>query len=155
MTLDDILASQSVWFAIAAFAFVWWLVLSIMARVSGWNALEEAYGTGAEIDGPKKRFQSIRMGHGAMQVASFGSIINFTVSFSGLQVETFFPFNLTMKRFVVPWPDVTAKPVLALLGFKFVELRFARAPTIGMQLGEPTLKWIEQNAGVSIPRLPA
>lgn len=150
MSFDDIPETSFIWLGVGGFVFVWWLVLSIIARVSGWNALEEVYGSGAEIDGEKRRFQSIRMGPGGMQLASFGGVITFTASFSGLQIETFFPFNMTMRRFVVPFSDITARPAMAMLGFRFVELRFARAPTIGVQVSEQLIAWIREKSGGSL-----
>lgn len=150
MGFDDIPETSFIWLGVGGFVFVWWLVLSIIARVSGWNALEEVYGSGAEIDGEKKRFQSIRMGPGGMQLASFGGVITFTASFSGLQIETFFPFNLTMRRFVVPLPDITARNATALFGMRAVELRFARAPSINMQISEQLAAWIQEKSGGSM-----
>ena len=150
MTLDQFFESPPVWIFPAFFVFVWWFVLTLIARVSGWSELAEYYGDKDRLDGPRRRFQSMAMGRGGLNMANFGGVITLTATPYALEIATFFPFSLSMKPLAFPLSDLASEAVKTFFVVPAVEVRAARAPSVRMRLSTAQAQWIEEKTGAPL-----
>ena len=145
MTLDQFLDNPPIWLFVVFFAAVWWLVLTILARASGWAALAELYGDQSRLEGPRRRFQSLRMGRAGGMLVNLNGAVTFAATPFSVEISTFFPFSLNMKPLVIPLSDLTATESKMMLVMPAVDFRAARAPEIGIRVSKPLSDWIAQN----------
>ncbi|NWG91684.1 MAG: hypothetical protein HXY21_04150 [Parvularculaceae bacterium] len=150
MTLDRFLEDPPIWLFLVFFAAVWWFVLSILARASGWAVLAEPYGDQTRLEGSKRRFQSIQMGRSGGALTNFSGVISFTVTPFALEISTFFPFSLTMKPLVIPLSDFQGAESKMMFIMPAVDICAARAPEIVIRISAALAEWIGEAAGARL-----
>lgn len=149
--LEDYFADPPAWHFFVYGAAFFWIVLHVIARVSGWSALAEFYGDKERVSGAKRRFQSIGMGgKGVLGSANFGGVITFAASPSTLEISTIPPFGLVLRPLAIPLADLHAEPARKVLGFQMIDLRASRAPEIAIKISGHQLRWIENATGAQL-----
>jgi hypothetical protein len=114
---------------------LFWLVMcTLIARVSGWRALADAYPLQSDPTGPKLRFQSASL----RWSSNYTGIVHMGVNAQGLYLSVFFVFRSGHAPMFIPWSDIRTESRAGL--FPSLTLRFARKPgipfVIGKALGE-------------------
>ena len=86
------------------------------------------YAAAMPAAGPRFRFRSAKSG-----VIRYNHCLNFAIAPNGLHIWLLPPFRLGSPPLLVPWTDISARPVRELL-FGCIALSFARAPGVRMRI---------------------
>lgn len=141
---DFLLANP--WIFAVFFVMAWSVVLSLLARLSGWSALAEHYEAADSFEGPTRRFQTISMARYRSLPSNYGNIVNLGADARGLHLSLLLPFRPFHPPLVIPWSDLLAAPRQVLLWAR-VELTAARAPEVKIVIPGPTAAWLAEQSG--------
>lgn len=112
------------------FAAFWIFVTQLLAKMSGWSALQDRYPD--RPDEPAQltlRFQTASIG--AKRV-NYKNCLTLSATSTGLRVSVWRLFGLFQSPFLVPWEQIQAEPVRVLL-LKGMLLRFGN-PEVGQMI---------------------
>lgn len=143
--MEEFLARYPYLIPVAIVTF-WCVVLSVLARLSGWTALSEYYRAEGDFDGPKRRFQSMRLGRGGFMDVNFSGCVTFGVDQRALRLSMLFLFRPFHPPLSIPLSDLSAERRKALI-FETVRLQSSKAPEIGITIAASQARWIEENSG--------
>lgn len=121
--------------AVATAALVsFWVVLSlVIGRLTGWAALARAYRSQWPMDGPRLRFQSLRLG----SWGGYNQAITFACGMAGLHIAVLFILRPGHPPLFVPWEDVTVRAEewkLFFLRGRCVRMYFRECPRVAVGL---------------------
>jgi hypothetical protein len=112
----------------------WLLISGMIARMSGWRTLAEAYPLQSDPTGPKLRFQSATL----RWSSNYTGIVHVSGDGQGLYLSVLFLFRIGHPPMFIPWDEIRIEPHAGLI--PSLTLRFTRRPkvpfTIGRALGE-------------------
>jgi len=123
-------APPPVWFIFAAFLGTWVLVTFALSRFSGWVKLAGYYPADHPFDGPLIRFQAAQF----RAATNYNGCLNFGGNYEGMYIVPMVPFKLFHPPLLIPWSEITARPVKVMRFWNFVELHFQRAPDIPVRI---------------------
>jgi hypothetical protein len=110
------------------FVGFWCGVTYLLGILSGWRRLAAHYAAAMPAAGLRFRFRSAKSG-----VIRYNHCLNFAIAPNGLHIWLLAPFRLGSPPLLVPWTDISARPVRELL-FGCIALSFARAPGVRMRI---------------------
>lgn len=120
------------------FVALWWTILRVIAKASGWAELAEHYRSMASFQGETWSFQSVRMRY----LCNYNGCLTFGANEFGMYAAGWGPFRIGAPPLLVPWAelDIQQNKRWLLSGY---ELRFRQAPGVYMwiwpKLGERLL----------------
>ncbi|MBZ5646243.1 MAG: hypothetical protein LAN37_03350 [Acidobacteriia bacterium] len=125
---------------IPLFVVAWgWLVISLVARLSGWSLLAERYGANAPFEGEKWYFQSVQMRY----LSHYNNCLTFGGNAQGLYVAMFFLLRAGHPPLLIPWEELEIEPKKRFFVTGY-ELRFRQVPGVYMwvwaKLGEKIVR---------------
>jgi hypothetical protein len=113
---------------------IWILVVFLVARLSGWRELADAYPLSTDFTGRKLQFQSANFRWGS----NYTGIVQIGADPQGLYLSVFIPFRPGHPPIFVPWGDIQVESRDGLI--PALRLRFSRKPgipcVISKMLGE-------------------
>ena len=121
-------APPPVWVFLLLFTATWLLVAFFLSRFSGWTRLAEYYR--CERPWSLLRFQSAQF----RRSANYNGCLNFAANYEGLYMAPMLPFRTFHAPLLIPWTEITARPVKLWRFWNFVELRFQRAPDVPVRI---------------------
>jgi hypothetical protein len=104
--------------------FIWILIVSLVARLSGWRELAEAYPPPTDFTGQRFRFQSASFRWGS----NYTGIVQIGADPQGLTLSVFFLFRPGHPSLFIPWGDIRVESQGGLI--PALRLRFSRKPAI-------------------------
>ena len=137
-----------------AFAALWLLVTSLLARFSGWLELAERFPDREDAIVERLRGQSGTFGKGSVLNpwggVSYNRCLNIDVCMSGLRLSIWRIFGRNCRPIFVPWSEIAVQPgkVMAL---RYFRLRFGDGDLSRLTLSDRTFQRI---AGHGLLRLP-
>ena len=112
----------------------WFFISSLVARMSGWKALAEAYPLQSDPTGKKLRFQSATL----RWSTNYTGLIHMSCDSQGLYLSIFILFKIGHPPMFIPWGEIRTESHGGLI--PSLTLRFSRKPgvpfTISRALGE-------------------
>lgn len=139
-------AGDIVLLSIAGFVAFWFVIQSVIARMSGWAQLAEYYRHDGPFDGYKRRFQSITMTSGSLPPVAYANTITVDADTRAVYLSPFIFFRPFHPAIVIPHTDIEASEGRRFLVLPTVELRTNRAPEIKIALSPAVAKWIDAAA---------
>jgi len=118
------------WLFPVLFIGTWFLVAFMISRVGGWTTLAEHYRSDQPFSGTLIRFQAAQLRYGT----NYNGCLNFGVNSESLYMAPMAFFRMFHSPLLVPWSEITARPIKLWGIFNFVELRFQRAPEIPVRI---------------------
>ncbi|MGZ4816921.1 MAG: hypothetical protein ACXVZV_16025 [Terriglobales bacterium] len=118
------------WFFIIAFVGTWILVSFFISRTSGWSTLATIYPAQQPFFGTLIRFQAAQFRWGT----NYNGCLNFGIGPEGLYLVPMLTFRAFHPPLLIPWSDISARPIKLWRLFNFVELRFVRAPDFPVRI---------------------
>jgi len=148
MTLALIFAGRNqgpppVWFIFLAFFGTWFFVIFFISRVGGWSRLAETYRTEQPFLGSLIRFQAAQF----RRSTNYNGCLNFGADPSGLYIVPVVLFRMFHPPLLIPWEEITTKPVKLLRYWTFIELRFQRAPDVPVKIKQSLAEKLVQASG--------
>lgn len=119
-----------VWFFILFFVGIWIFISFTLSRVSGWTTLAQHYRADRSFDGQLIRFQAAQLRY----ATNYNGCLDFGSNYEGLYVVPMFFFRAFHSPLLIPWSDITARPMKLWGIWNFIELRFQRAPGIPVRI---------------------
>ena len=132
-----------VWFIFLAFFGTWLLVIFFISRVSGWARLAESYRTEQPFLGQLIRFQAAQF----RKATNYNGCLNFGGDPQGMYMVPMLIFRLFHPPLLIPWEEITAKPIKLWKFWNFVELRFQRAPDVPVKIKQALAERLVQVSG--------
>ena len=129
----------------ALFLVFWFIVLAVIARVSGWSALAESYPAHENFDGPTRRFTSISLERVKGMPANYNGVVNVGADARGLHLRMLMFFRPYHPDLTFPWSEIAAAPRKFLLA-EGVELSFARTPGVRIRMPRQLAQWAAENS---------
>jgi len=143
--MEDYLLANP-WLIVVIGVMGWSVVLSLIARLSGWSLLAEYYEAADAYDGPRRRFQSISMERLKFVPSNYGGVVEFGADARGLHISLFILFRPFHPPLVIPWSDLKVETRQVLMWTQAV-LIAARAPEVKIMVPGPTAQWIAMQSG--------
>lgn len=143
--MEDYLLANP-WLIVLLGVMGWSILLSLIARLSGWSALAEHYEATDTHDGPKRRFQSIAMERVKLVPSNYGGIVEFGADPHGLHLSLFILFRPSHPPLVIPWSDLAVETRQVLMWTQVV-LTAARAPGVKIIIQSAAAEWIAAQSG--------
>ena len=112
---------------VVVFPILWVLIGFIIANVGGWQALRGSYRYDGEFPMHIMRFQSIRMG-----LANYNNVITVGFDDNYLYLKTWWLFKIAHHPLRIPYTDIAGREK-TFLGFNYVKMNFADAPSISIR----------------------
>ncbi len=126
------------------FVGLWVFITFIISRVGGWSTLAEHYRTQQPFFGTMIRFQAAQFRHGT----NYNGGLNFGANSDGLYLVPLAIFRSFHPPLLIPWSDISTRPVKIWRIFDMVELRLQRAPNIPIRIRTAlAAKLIEASVG--------
>ena len=117
--------------AVAGFAAVWAAILSLIAAVSGWRRLAQAYPLTSSFSGRRWRFRSARM----RWATNYNGCLTIGANVRGVHLGVLCAFRLGHPPVFVPWPEVRMTAHKGRV-FRYLDFTFARAPGVVVGVDE-------------------
>ncbi len=111
------------------FPLFWVLIMTVIGRFGGWGTLAEFYRAQDDFEGQRWRFESARF----ERRANYGSCLMFGANARGLHLSILFLMRPGHPPLFIPWDEVAMQRRKRWM-FPYVDLRFRRAPGIGLLL---------------------
>jgi hypothetical protein len=108
---------------------LWILILTIIARASGWATLATVYRLQESFDGQRWHLQTAQM----RWATNYGNCLTVGASPRGLYLAVLFLFRPGHPPLLVPWADI-AVHMRQRTWFTVVEVRFRRVPGIPLRI---------------------
>lgn len=143
--MDQLLQSYPYLIPLFAIA-VWWIVMSMIARISGWSLLAEHYEATDGYEGPKKFGQSALMERIKGMPARYNGVLVFGADVRGLRLSVLFLFRPFHPALAIPWSDIETDSRKAFLGER-VEIRARRAPNVKIVISPSLAKRLAEASG--------
>lgn len=89
------------------FVVMWFIVLYIISRITGWSRLAEKYRTFTKSE--SKLMQAVQVYWGSVLMA--GNIYTVGSSNKGMYIGVLFPFRPGHPPLLIPWHEIKAKKV--------------------------------------------
>lgn len=140
------LIRESPWLIPILAVMGWSVVLSMIARVSGWSELAEHYAALDSYEGPKRQFQTISMERWKVFPSNYGGVVEFGADARGLHLSLFVLFRPFHPPLVIPWADIISQKREVLL-WKQTALVAARAPGVTIVIQDSAAAWIAAQSG--------
>ncbi len=118
------------WFFVVFFLGIWVVVSFTLSRVSGWTRLAQHYPADRSFDGQLIRFQAAQF----RAATNYNGCLDFGANYEGLYIVPMFLFRAFHPPLLIPWSDITARPIKLWGIWNFIELRFQRAPDIPVRI---------------------
>ena len=123
----------------AFFVILWYVILNVVGRTSGWSSLAEHYRTSELFQGETWRFQSARMRY----LSNYNGCLTFGAGMQGMFAAGWGPFRIGAPPLLVPWGELTIRPKKLWL-MPGYELRFQQSPDVFM--------WVRESLGENLLR---
>ena len=137
-------APPPAWLFFVLFAGTWVVVSFVISRASGWVALAGYYRADHPFDGPLIRFQAAQF----RKATNYNGCLSFGSDDQGMYMVPMLFFRAFHPPLMIPWSDITARPVKLWRLWNFVELRFQRVPDIPVRIKQSLAeKLAEASAG--------
>jgi hypothetical protein len=131
--------------SLVLFVGLWFFVVHMIARFSGWRALGELYSTNDPFRGELFRFSSGTMQRGA----SYSACLNVGSSVRGLSLGLLFLFRPGHPSLFIPWDEIRieSKPTrwIATVTYQFV-----RRPGISLTVTRRLAEKVARARGVRL-----
>jgi hypothetical protein len=108
---------------------LWILILTLVARASGWAALAAVYRLPESFDGQRWHFQTAQM----RWATNYGNCLTVGASPRGLYLAILFPFRPGHPALLVPWADISVS-MRQRAWFTTAEFQFRRVPGIPLRI---------------------
>ena len=128
------------------FLAVWWIVLNLVSRMTGWSKLSAYYRANDVFDGQTWRFQSVSMRMGG----GYNNSVTVRAGPRGLHLSLFFLFRPGHPPLFARWGEILVTQKKRL-GMKRVELRFQRAADIPLIITARLAEKLARSAGAQWP----
>jgi hypothetical protein len=129
--------------ALFVFATVGSAICSLLARMSGWRALAEAYPLRGALPAARRSFVGGRVGsvsyHGCLHVAA---------DTAGLYVSVMALFSAGHEPLFIPWTDISVSPSASPYG-PVVRLQTRAVPASALELPLDVAAWVKVRARFS------
>ena len=122
---------------------IWILVAFLISRVGGWSRLAESYRTDQPFSGQLIRFQAAQL----HRSTNYNGCLNFGGDPAGLYMAPMALFRAFHPPLLIPWEEITARPITLLKFWNFVELRFQRAPDVPVKIKQALAEKLVQASG--------
>ena len=116
------------------FVGLWVLITLVLSLVGGWSTLAQYYQAQQPFFGTLIRFQAAQFRAGT----NYNGCLNFGAGSEGLYLVPMAIFRAFHPPLLIPWNDISARPIKVWSIFDLVELRFQRAPNIPVRI-KPSL----------------
>jgi hypothetical protein len=110
------------------FIGLWAFVLFLVALLSGWSRLAQAYQAHTRFEGEIWRF---RTGHFGW--ARYNGCLTVGANYEGLYLAVFPLFRIGHPPLFIPWYDITTAEKKGFLS-SYLEFKFARAPSVTLHI---------------------
>ena len=134
------MSAGAIGLALLGFAGFWFLIVFLVAAVSGWRALAREYRSELPFTGRTWRFRTARIG-----VSRYKNALTIGVNPSGLYLAMFPMFRPGHPPLFIPWHDVAVTSESRFLG-NVVVFTFRRAGA-RLELWEPLGREVLEAAG--------
>ncbi|HUN89774.1 MAG TPA: hypothetical protein VMU28_13330 [Terriglobales bacterium] len=131
------------WFIFLAFFGTWFFVMFFISRVGGWSRLAESYRTEQPFLGNLIRFQAAQL----RNRTNYNGCMNFGGDPAGLYMVPMVPFRMFHPPLLIPWEEITTRPVKLWRFWNFIELRFQRSPEIPVKIKQALAEKLVQASG--------
>lgn len=131
---------------IALFIAFWFVLMLLIARLTGWAAWTEFYRASSPFTGTRWRFQSIQ----TRWLTHYGNCVTVGANEEGLYLAVLILFRIGHPPLFIPWRDVSVGTKKCLFG-NVVELRFQATPAAPVYLSERLAQRIAAAAGSAWP----
>ena len=132
--------------AVAGFAAIWAAISSLIAAVSGWRRLGQAYPLTTPFNGQRWRFRSARM----RWMTNYNGCLTIGANVRGLHLGVLCVFRIGHPPVFVPWSEVQMTVHQARV-FRYLDFTFARAPGVVVGVDERLARNILQAGRRSPP----
>lgn len=140
------------WFLPLFFVAIWIFVAFMLSRVGGWDRLAESYRSDQPFFGTRFNLQAAQLRAGT----NYNGCLTFGANHEGLYLRPIVLFRAFHPPLLIPWSEITAKPVKVFRIVGFVELRFQRAPEIPVKIRQSLAdKLVVASNGLFRPQLGA
>lgn len=120
------------------FAAMWYLVTSLLSKVSGWARLADVYG-GEAPDGLNWYwFSSAKIGYTAIPIflrVNYKSVLSVAADAQYIYLKVLPPFRPGSPLLIIPLSDITITPIKRL-GFSGAAYTFLDVPDIEIMISE-------------------
>lgn len=131
------------WLFISAFVGTWVVVSFSLSRTSGWTKLAECYRSEQPFLGALIRFQAAQF----RRSTNYNGCLNFGGDPAGLYVAPMLLFRAFHSPLLIPWDEITARPIKVWRFWNFVELRFQRVPDVPVKIKPALAEKLVQASG--------
>jgi hypothetical protein len=132
---------------IAAVPAFWLGITTLIGRVGGWGLLGREYAAQDPMPEERWRFQSAFMRYGT----AYRNALTVAADYRGLYVAPFVIFRAGHPPLFVPWGEISVAGREENFG-PWIELRFARVPSVPLKIPERLAEKLRERAGASWPR---
>ncbi|MCE9561026.1 MAG: hypothetical protein K8U57_03120 [Planctomycetes bacterium] len=130
-------------FAILGFIAFWIFVCNLIGYGSGWWTLCKSYQLTGDFRGKRRRCHNLRMNQGNYGTMTVGTDAN------GLYLAAFFLFRPGHPPLYIPWADISVQIVKGWFWTNYMELTFALAPQVRLQIPEKYGKSLAADANLA------
>jgi hypothetical protein len=109
----------------------WFLLMALIARISGWKTLSDSYQAQSGFDGPKLRFKSASL----RWSTNYGNCLFFGVNPQGVHISILVLFRYGHPDLFIPWTDISYTPGRKFW-FNIVRFAFLKTPAIPFIVSE-------------------
>lgn len=126
--------ATELWFPfLAAFVFLWFAALWLLARVGGWASLAAVYPVHTEPAGERFGWQSVQLNNWF----GYNGSVNIVAGIQGLHLSVFFLFRPFHPPVYVPWSEIQAHSTRLWWFIPAIRLTFLRAPGVQVHVAKP------------------
>ena len=115
-----------IWFI--GFVLMWWIVVHLLAEMSGWYDLAEKFRT---TDSP---LQWMWLEYLGMGMVRYGGICRYGFAHQGLFLGVIFPFNFGSPRLFIPKSEIKFVKIEKILWYEYYYFEFNSFPHIKIRL---------------------
>ena len=131
---------QYFWLFLAA---VWTGASWLVAIVSGWRRLSEAYPARLPFTGKHWWFQSAEMG----RRSRYGGTLIVGANHEGMHLSVLLPFRVAHPPLFIPWSDITMREQKSRFSSTRMELAFQKVPGVPMKISAALARKLQEAAG--------
>jgi hypothetical protein len=125
---------------VTTWLLLWLFVGHLTSVLTGWRRLAGRYRLTGHFHGTRHRFRTCRFRWG-----KYGHSVTVGTSADGLYFALTLPILAGHPPLFIPWADVSVTPVRVWF-FRYVEFRFAQAPSVPIRVPESLGKRIAADA---------